>query len=482
MTRQVPIYLAGDWVSSSEPLAVVNPYNGETLATTYQATAQQLDRAVVAAETAFESSRRTPTYDRVNLLRAFAAKLKERRDEVARTIALEAGKPIRDAEVEADRGVFTIETAAEEAKRIAGEVIPLDLLASSRGRFGVVRRFPIGPIAGISPFNFPLNLALHKLAPALACGNPIVLKPPSKDPLTMLLVAEMLDEVGLPKGMVSVLPMSRSVGDAMVADDRFKLLSFTGSPDVGWQMKARAGMKKVVLELGGNAGVIVDEDADFEFAAGRIKTGAFAYAGQVCISVQRVFIHERVYAKVREMIVAQTESIRTGDPLDRATDLGPMIDDKAAARAQQWIEQAVTEGARVLTGGKAEGRFFQPTVIENARPESFVCSREAFAPLVTLFKVASFGEAIRAVNDSIYGLQAGVFTNSLEKALAAWERIEAGGVIVNDVPTYRIDHMPYGGVKASGLSREGLRYAIEDMTEPRLMVLNRLESQAIDLA
>ena len=479
MAQRYPIYLAGEWVESNEPLDVVNPYDGKVLGTTFQASREQLERAIVAAEAAFKTSRRMPVFDRVNLLQGLAAKLKEGRDEVARTISLEAGKPIKEAEVEADRGVFTVETAAEEAKRIGGEVIPLDLLPSSKGRFGMVRRFPIGPIAGISPFNFPLNLALHKLAPALASGNPIVLKPPSRDPLTMLLVARMLDEVGVPKGLVSVLPMSREVGDAMVADDRFKLLSFTGSPDVGWQMKNRAGMKKIVLELGGNAGVIVDEDADLEFAAGRVKFGAFAYAGQVCISVQRVFIHERVYDKFTRMLVTQSEAIKTGDPLDRATDLGPMIDDRAAARAQSWVEQAVKEGARVLTGGKADGRFFQPTVIENAPPQSFVCSREAFAPLVTIFKVSSFAEAVRGVNDSVYGLQAGVFTNSLERALAAWEHVEAGGVIVNDVPTYRIDHMPYGGVKASGLSREGLRYAIEDMTEPRLLVLNRLESQAV---
>src|SRR5688572_796254 len=418
MAQRQPIYLAGEWVESGEPLDVINPYDGKVLGTTFQASAAQLEQAIVAAEQAFTIAKRTPVFDRVALLTALAAKMKERRDEVARTIALEAGKPIREAEVEADRGVFTIETAAEEAKRIAGEVIPLDLLASSKGRFGLVRRFPIGPIAGISPFNFPLNLALHKVAPALASGNPIVLKPPSKDPLTMLLVARMLDEIGVPKGMVSVLPMSRAVGDRLVADERFKLLSFTGSPDVGWAMKSRAGMKKVVLELGGNAGVIVDEDADLEFAAGRVNFGAFAYAGQVCISVQRVFAHERVYEMFKEMLVAQTETIVSGDPLDRTTDLGPMIDDKAAARAERWVEQAVTDGATVLTGGRANGRFFAPTVIENAPPQSFVCSREAFAPLVTLFRVKSFGEAIRAVNDSVYGLQAGVFTNSLERALA----------------------------------------------------------------
>ncbi len=472
--KRHPIFLAGEWVESDELLAVTNPYDGEVIGTTFLASREQLDRAIVAAQDAFRTTRRMPTFERVKLLRGVADGLRSRRDEVARTIALEAGKPIREAEVEADRGVFTVETAAEEAKRIDGDVIPLDLLASSKGRFGMVRRFPIGPVAGISPFNFPLNLALHKVAPALASGNPIVLKPPSKDPLTMLLVAEILEAAGVPKGAVSVLPMDRAVGDAMVADERFKLLSFTGSPDVGWDMKRRAGMKPVVLELGGNAGVIVDEDADLDFAVGRVKFGSFAYAGQVCISVQRVFVHERVYDRFRDRLVEQARSLRMGDPLDPATELGPMIDDKAAGRSESWVAQAAAEGARVLTGGKAEGRFFQPTVIENARPESFVCSREAFAPLVTLFPFSSFGEAVRRVNDSVYGLQAGVFTRNLERALVAFEEIEAGGVIVNDVPTYRIDHMPYGGVKASGLSRYGVCFAIEYMTVPRVMLFNRL--------
>ena len=479
--RTYPIYLGGEWVESADQLDITNPYNGDIVGRTFQASREQLEQAIVAAERAFPLLRAMPTYDRVALLKEIAAGLKARRDEISRMIALEAGKPLREAEVETDRGVFTIETAAEEAKRIEGEVIPLDLLASSRGRFGIVRRFPIGPIAGISPFNFPLNLALHKLAPALAAGNPLVLKPPTRDPLTMLLVAEIVEQAGVPKGAVSVLPMSRDVGDAMVADERFKLLSFTGSPDVGWEMKQRAGMKKVVLELGGNAGVIVDADADLDYAVSRVKFGAFAYAGQVCISVQRVFVHEQVYDRFRDTLVEQAAAMTMGDPLDPATELGPMIDEKAAARSEQWVEQAAKDGARVLTGGKAEGRFFQPTVIENAPPSSFVCSREAFAPLVTLFPVKSLGEAIGRVNDSVYGLQAGVFTNALEGALAAFESIEAGGVIINDVPTYRIDHMPYGGVKASGLSREGLRYAIEDMTEPRLMVFNRLESQAITI-
>jgi glyceraldehyde-3-phosphate dehydrogenase (NADP+) len=289
----------------------------------------------------------------------------------------------------------------------------------------------------------------------------------------------MLDEIGVPEGAISVLPMSREVGDAMIADDRFKLLSFTGSPEVGWEMKRRAGMKRVVLELGGNAGVIVDEDADLAFAAQRVRVGAFAYAGQVCISVQRAFIHETVYDQFKVLLIAETGKMKIGDPLDRTTDLGPMIDEKAAQRSQGWIEAAVKEGARVLTGGKATGRVLEPTIIENAQPRSFVCSREAFAPLVTIFPVKSFAEAVERVNDSVYGLQAGVFTNNLERALYAFEQIETGGVIMNDVPTYRIDHMPYGGVKASGLSREGIRYAIEDMTEMRLLVINRLASQAV---
>ncbi|MDQ3694201.1 MAG: aldehyde dehydrogenase family protein [Chloroflexota bacterium] len=480
-TRRYPIFLAGEWVESDEPVEIINPFDGSVVGMTFNASHDQFERAITAAEAAFKITSAMPTYDRAALLDRIATGLATRREELVRMIALEAGKPVREAETEVDRGVFTIRTAAEETKRIDGEVIPLDLLASSKGRFGIVRRFPIGPIAGISPFNFPLNLALHKLAPAIASGNPIVLKPPSKDPLTMLLVAEVLEQAGVPNGAVSILPMSRAVGDRLVEDDRFKLLSFTGSPDVGWKMKQRAGLKKVVLELGGNAGVIVDRDADLDFAVNRVKFGAFAYAGQICISVQRVFIHEEVYDTFRDALVERVKTVKMGDPLDHATELGPMIDDKAAGRTRRWIDEAVAEGARVLTGGTAEGRFFSPTVIENAKPESFVCSREAFAPLVTIFPVASFGEAITRVNDSEYGLQAGVFTNRLEHALAAFEALQVGGVIINDVPTYRIDHMPYGGVKSSGLSREGVRYTIEDMTEPRLMVINRLESQAVSL-
>jgi glyceraldehyde-3-phosphate dehydrogenase (NADP+) len=406
--------------------------------------------------------------------------MRQRRTDLIDLLVQEVGKPVTDATVEVDRGAFTVQLAAEEASRIFGEVMPLDLMPTSRNRFGITRRFPIGPIAGISPFNFPLNLSVHKVAPAIAAGNSIVLKPPTAAPLTMLLVAQFAQEVGLPAGVLNVLPMDRSTGDRLVADDRFKLLSFTGSPDVGWSMKQRAGAKPVVLELGGNAGVIVDDDADLDFAISRIRTGAFAFAGQVCISVQRVFIHEQVYGEVRDRLVEATSKLRLGNPADPTTELGPMIDDKAAARTQQWVDAAVAEGANVLTGGKASGRFFAPTILENASATSFVCSREAFAPLLTIFPVSSFGEGIRRLNDSDFGLQAGVFTNRLEHALAAYERIEAGGVIINDVPSYRIDHMPYGGVKGSGIGREGVKYAIEDMTELRLMVMNRLESQRLD--
>lgn len=472
MAREYPFYCAGEWRRSDRPLEVTNPYNDQVVGTTWFATEQDFEDATTAAQRAFAQTRKLGSYERAAILSQIADGLEARREEVARLIASEAGKALKDARVEAARGVFTLRTAVEEAKRIDGELIPLDLMASSAGRFGITRRFPIGPIAGISPFNFPLNLALHKIAPAIASGNTIVLKPPSHDPLTMLTFAEIIDASDLPKGAVSIMPMDRQVGDRLVTDDRYKLLSFTGSPDVGWDMKSRAGKKRVVLELGGNAGVLIDKDADIGFAAGRVRVGAFAYAGQVCISVQRVYVHRARFEEFNERLVREITQIKIGDPLDEATDVGPMIDARAAQRAQDWVETAVSEGAQVLVGGKAEGRFFQPTVLINAPRESFVCCREAFAPLVNVFPVDDFEAGLAEINDSVYGLQAGVFTRDLAHALRAFEVLEVGGVIINDIPTYRIDHMPYGGVKDSGLSREGLRYAIEDMTEPRLMVIS----------
>jgi glyceraldehyde-3-phosphate dehydrogenase (NADP+) len=384
---------------------------------------------------------------------------------------MEAGKPIRDSLVEVDRAALTFRLGAEEAERLGGEVIPLDLIASSKGRIGITRRYPAGPVAAISPFNFPLNLAAHKLAPAIAAGCSIVLKPPSKDPLTMLTVAEIVEEAGAPAGSVSILPMSRELGDRLVADDRFAVLSFTGSPAVGWPMKARAGKKRVVLELGGNAGVIVDRTANLDWAVRRITFGAFSYAGQVCISVQRILVHDDVFDVFVERLRSAASALRLGDPLDAETDLGPMVDAKAVARTQAWVDEAVAAGARVLLGGHADGTFFPPTILADAPLDAKVCSEEAFAPVVVLARFSDFDAAMAQANDSRFGLQAGVFTNDLGNAFRAFDGLHVGGVILNDVPTYRIDHMPYGGVKDSGLGREGLRYAIEDMTEIRILVV-----------
>ncbi len=471
-TKPHPIFLAGRWVESPEVLEVANPADPATPAgATYYATEAQYEEAVEAAVAAFEVTRRLPAYERGRILREISAGIKTRREELGRLIATEAGKPIRDAMVEVDRAVVTFRLGAEEAERMTGELIPLDIMPASKDRIGITRRFPIGPIAGISPFNFPLNLAAHKVAPAIASGNPIVLKPPSKDPLTMLAVAEIIEAAGAPAGSVSVLPMTRELGDRMVADERFKLLTFTGSPSVGWRMKERAGKKKVVLELGGNAGVIIDKSADLDWAVRRCLVGAFAYAGQVCISVQRMFVHEDVWDLFVSRFVEGAATLKLGDPLDPATDLGPMVDATAAGRTQRWVDEAVAMGGKLLLGGVANGTFFPPTVLTQVPRSAQVCSNEAFAPLVVAFPFRDLDDAIAQVNDSAFGLQTGVFTNDLAGAWKAFAELEVGGVIINDVPTYRSDHMPYGGVKDSGLGREGLRWAIEDMTELRIMVI-----------
>ncbi|OGO55640.1 MAG: aldehyde dehydrogenase [Chloroflexi bacterium RBG_16_72_14] len=453
-------------------MVIDNPARpGEPAGATYLATPEQYEQAVQAAVRAFEVTRTLPAYERGRILREVSAGIKARREELGATIAAEAGKPIRDALIEVDRAVLTFRLGAEEAERMTGEVIPLDLMASSKDRVGLTRRFPIGPIAGISPFNFPLNLAAHKVAPAIASGNPIVLKPPSKDPLVMLKVAEIIDAAGVPEGMVSILPMSRELGDRMVSDERFKLLTFTGSPSVGWRMKERAGKKKVVLELGGNAGVIVDRSADIEWAAKRCVIGAFAYSGQVCISVQRMFVHEAVWDEFMDRFLAAARALRLGDPADPTIDVGPMVDAAAAGRTQLWVDEARALGGKVVLGGTADGTFFPPTVLTDVPVHAQVCSNEAFAPLVVAFPFSTLDEAVHRVNDSTFGLQTGVFTNDLAGAWAAFHDLEVGGVILNDIPTYRIDHMPYGGVKDSGLGREGLLWAIEDMTEIRILVL-----------
>ena len=472
----VPIYLAGDFVEAGTPLEVRDPATDELVATTFQAGAEELERATAAAVEAFDETRRLASFERRDALAHVAACIERDADELASLLSRESGKPIKDARGEVARGALTFRTAAEEALRINGEWLPLDWSAANRGRHGIVRRYPIGPVAGISPFNFPLNLAAHKVAPAIAAGCSIVLKPPSKDPLTMLRIARYVAETDLPRGAVSILPMDRPTGDRMVSDERFKLLSFTGSPSVGWKMKAEAGKKQVVLELGGNAGAIVDETADLDWAVERLVYGSFAYAGQVCISVQRIYVVRDIYAEFERRFVERVGKVKVGNPLDPDTDLGPMVDEAAVARTHRWVTEAVDAGARALVAGRPDGRWYTPTVLTDVPRDAMICSEEAFAPVVNLFAVDSFADAVRAVNDSRFGLQCGVFTSSLERTLQAHDELEMGGIIINDVPTWRTDSMPYGGVKDSGLGREGLRWSIEDMTEPRLLAFGRTPS------
>lgn len=417
--------------------------------------------------------RGSSAFARSNLLHRMADGISRRHTEVAELIAREAGKPIRAARLEVERSVLTFRTAAEEAKRINGEVIPLDWMPASEGRFGIVRRFPIGPISGITPFNFPLNLVAHKVAPALAAGNSITLKPAPQAPLTSLKLGEIFLEAEGPAGAFNIVPCNVEDADPLVTDDRIKMLSFTGSPTVGWMLKNRAGKKKVALELGGNAGVIVHSDADLDFAATRIVQGGFGYAGQTCISVQRILVQSAVFDSFLEHLIPKVQALRVGDPLDEKTDFGPVIGDRDADRIEEWIREAVAGGARPLTGGTRQGRLFTPTVLTDTRSGMAVNCKEVFGPVVTVEPYDEFDLALERLNDSAFGLQAGIFTDTLGLAMKAYDRLDVGGVIIGDIPTFRVDHMPYGGVKDSGMGREGLRYAIEEMTEPRLLVLNQ---------
>ncbi len=469
----VPVFLAGRFVESGTPLLVTNPATGEPVATTWQAGPEDLEAATQAAVSAFDKTRTLASYERRDILAHVADRILAEADELGDLLMRESGKPIRDARGEVVRASLTFRTAAEEALRINGEWLPLDWTAANRGRMGIVRRYPIGPIAGITPFNFPLNLSAHKVAPAIAAGCTIVLKPPSKDPLIMLRIAGYLAETTLPEGAVSILPMDRPTGDRMVGDERFKLLSFTGSPSVGWRMKQAAGTKKVVLELGGNAGAIVDETADLDWAVDRLAFGAFAYSGQVCISVQRIYVVQSVYEAFSEKFAARVRSLRVGDPADPATDLGPMVDAGAVERTDAWVREALDLGATALVGGEPVGLFYPPTVLLDVPKDARVCGEEVFAPVVNVFPVPDFDAALREINDSRFGLQCGVFTRDLERSLHAHDELEVGGVIINDVPTWRTDPMPYGGVKDSGIGREGLRWSIDDMTEPRLLAFAR---------
>jgi glyceraldehyde-3-phosphate dehydrogenase (NADP+) len=417
-------------------------------------------------------TRKLSVWKRAEALEKISAGIAARRDEFAQTIAMEAGKPIRTARIEVDRAVFTFKVAAEESKRIYGEVVPLDWISGTEGREAQVRHVPLGPIVGISPFNFPLNLVAHKVAPAIAAGNSIILRPASQTPLSALKLAEVISASGWPVEAFSVAPSTTQDATPLIEDERIKLLSFTGSPAVGWRLKTQAGRKRVTLELGGNAGVIVHNDADVAYAAERVAWGGFSYAGQSCISVQRVYIHDDVYESFVEDFIPRVKALKVGDPLDEATDVGPMIDPGAAQRVEEWVAEARRGGARVLAGGSRNRNLWEPTVLADLQPDMRVSCEEVFAPLVGLYSYSDIKEAIEAVDESDFGLQAGLFTRDMNSVKQAFDDIEVGGLMVNDVPTFRIDHMPYGGVKQSGFGREGLRYAIEEMSELKLLTYN----------
>ncbi len=464
--------LNGEWLTEGEPFEVVSPYDGAVVGTTFWATAEHAESAVKAAQRAFETTRKMPGFERQRILREISEGIRVRQEEFARLIASEAGKPIRTAREEVNRAVFTFAVAAEEATRIGGEWLPLDWQASAAGRGAIVRRFALGPILAISPFNFPLNLVAHKVAPAIAAGCTIVLKPAPKTPLTSLLLAEVIAKSGWPKGAFNVLNLANSDAERLVTDDRLKMLSFTGSGPVGWALKAKSGKKRVALELGGNAAVIVHSDWPAEDAADRCVAGGYAYAGQTCVSVQRIFVHRDVEERFLARLVDGVQKLKMGDPLDESTDVGPMINEDAARRAASWIDEAARAGAKIATGGKRTGSFLEPTVLTHTRPDMKVSCQEVFAPVVTVETYDDFDDAIRRINDSPFGLQAGLFTRDARLLFRAFEELEVGGVIAGDMSSFRIDHMPYGGVKESGMGREGVRYAIEEMTEPRILVLN----------
>ena len=465
-------FLDGKWMEAGEPIEIRSPYDQAVVGQVFQGTREHAEAAIHAAVKAFRTTRRLPAFERQRVLRRVAQTIAERKQEFARSIAQEAGKPIRAARTEVDRAIFTFTVAAEESTRIYGEYLPLDWQEYAGGRWGIVRRFPLGPIVGISPFNFPLNLVAHKVAPAIAAGCPIIVKPAPATPLTSLLLAEAVQQAGWPDGGLNVVPLSNGDAGVLVSDDRIKLISFTGSASIGWEIKRNSGKKKIILELGGNAGVIVHSDTDIAYAAERCVMGGFSYAGQSCISVQRILVERPVYGEFLDLFVAGVAKLQTGDPLDESTDVGPLIREADAARALDWVQEAVHGGARLLCGGKRQGSLLEPTVLTGTRPEMRVNCEEIFAPVVTVEAYDDMEAAIRTLNSSSYGLQAGIFTRDAKLLFHAYEELEVGGLVAGDVPSFRIDHMPYGGLKDSGLGREGLRYAIEEMTEPKLLVMN----------
>jgi acyl-CoA reductase-like NAD-dependent aldehyde dehydrogenase len=471
---QFQIYSAGKFTSTKQVLKVTNPYTGEEFAETWLAGKTELEASIEKALSVKEAMKVLPSFKRFEILKTISEGLHKDREEFALLLCRESGKPMKYALGEIDRAAQTFLVAAEEAKRLPGEVLSVDWTPAGGGKEGFVKYFPVGLIAGIAPFNFPMNLAVHKIAPAIASGNCIILKPARSTPLSVLKLAQLIDKTELPKGAVSILPMDRESGNQLVTDERFKMLSFTGSPDVGWKMKAAAGRKKIALELGGNAGVIVSETADMQNAIEKCLVGGYAYSGQVCIHVQRIFVHESIFEAFSEQLATKVNKLKSGNPELPDTDISVMIDKENALRVEEWVNEAIAGEAKILAGGKREGSYYKPTLITNTRQEMKVCSNEIFGPVVSIEPFKTFKEAVQILNDSRYGLQAGVFTNSLEEYNYAVQHIEVGGLIINDVPSFRVDHMPYGGVKDSGQGREGIKYAIHEMMEPKLIIKNTL--------
>lgn len=470
-----PLYLNNNAVQPNADLAVTDKYTGEVAFRTALATPDIIEEAIAGAVRAAEPMARLASFEKQDVLMHCVARFRERADELAHALCVEAGKPIKDSEGEVSRLIDTFRIAAEEAVRNYGEVQPLDISARAKGYIGMWKRVPIGPCSFISPFNFPLNLAAHKIAPAIAVGCPFVMKPASRTPLGAIIMGEVLAECDiLPEGAFSILPASRDGADLFTEDERLKLLSFTGSPGVGWDLKAKAGKKKVVLELGGNAAVIIDRDADLADALERVIFGAFYQSGQSCIGVQRILIHADVYDRFKAMLVEKTKTLVAGDPKDRGTFIGPMISDGEAKRLRGWIDEAVAAGATLLCGGGlSRGNMLEATLLEGVPDDAKAKNEEAFGPLAILQKFTHFEAALEEVNNSKFGLQAGIFTRDLFQMFEAWDRLDVGGVVINDVPSYRVDNMPYGGVKDSGLGREGIRFAMEDMSEIRNLVVRR---------